>query len=736
MSWALGVAVLALVGGASPDPGSLPEEAQTVRLASGPVVGMPLDGEPIPNLPSYDGPHPASQPRPDDPVHFPIALGEVGPAEALFAGPRQYPFVCGTEKSRLGPPVVDNQEGIGTAVYALRNGERVLQGYSRDCGARSRVWYYYKPIDSEEFTPWYADADDVDQAWVGGKRVPFIVRVEMGTINRFIYALAVLRGEHETAAEPGVDRWNRRLIYQFQGGVGIGHRQGSVDPARLLKERAAQLALGYAVAYSTGNATSNHYHVWLQEDTALRVKRQFVARYGVPRYTVGIGGSGGGLQQYLLAQNHPGLLDAGIAQYAYPDMVTQTIPIFDCELLEHYFDVTASADPLWHKASGRALVEGYSADDAAPDRYGLVRKLASAARAEWPNLAAGQTECTASWRGLTPLVLNPRYTSFADKLAPALVDRVHWSHFDDVNNVYGTDTQGFARVPWSNVGVQYGLAALKAGRISVAQFLDLNAKVGSWVKPAQMQRERFWHLSGNADSELKDFSPSSAQNIAQGPGEQPAPRYQGDLQAMAAAYRSGMVFLGKLDMPVIDLRHYLDPELDMHHAAATFSTRARIAAAGGEIRNQAIWMSRKPDDPTPIAFAAMDRWLANLHAHPERGVSGNRPTMAEDRCWDKDSKLIASGKRVWDGAWNGQPRGACMARYPIYSNTRREAGEGMAGDVFKCALQPVAAALARGLYAPLDMRPYQAQLERIFPDGVCDYSQPDRGRPNDLALSR
>lgn len=700
VSWAWGIAVLALLGGASPDPSSLPETAQPQILAPGPVVGMPADGEPIANLPPYDGPHPASQTRPDDPVHFPIAVGEVGPAEALFAGPRQYPFICGTEKSRLGPPEVDNHEGIGTAVYAQRDGERVLQGYSKDCGARTRVWYYYKPVDSEEFIPWYAEADDVDWAWVGKHRVPFIVRVEMGTINRFIYVLAALRGEHETPAEPSADHWNRRLIYQFQGGVGIGHRQGSMEPARLLKERAGQLALGYAVAYSTGNATSNHYHVWLQEDTALRVKRQFVARYGVPRYTVGIGGSGGGLQQYLLAQNHPGLLDGGIAQYAYPDMVTQTIPVFDCELLEHYFDVTASTDPLWRKASGRALVEGFSADDTASDRFGIVRKLASAARAEWPRLAEGQTECTTSWRGLTPLVLNPRYTSFADKLAPALVERVHWTHYDDVNNVYGTDAQGFARVPWSNVGVQYGLGALKTGKISVAQFLDLNTKVGSWVQPAQMQRERFWRLNGNAGSELREFSPSSAHNIAQGEGEAPAPRYEGDVPAMNAAYRAGMVFLGRLSMPVIDLRHYLDPELDMHHAAATFSTRVRIANAGGEIRSQAIWMSRKPDDPSPAAFAAMDRWLSNLRAHPERGVAGNRPPQAEDRCFDKDGKLLASGKQVWDGPWNKKPAGACMARYPIYSNTRREAGEGMAGDVFKCALQPVTTAIERGLYAP------------------------------------
>ena len=42
-------------------------------------------------------------------------------------------------------------------------------------------------------------------------------------------------------------------------------------------------------------------------------KERFVERYGVPRYTVGVGGSGGAIQQYVYGQNHPGLLDAAIA---------------------------------------------------------------------------------------------------------------------------------------------------------------------------------------------------------------------------------------------------------------------------------------------------------------------------------------------------------------------------------------------------------------------------------------
>lgn len=212
----------------------------------------------------------------------------------------------------------------------------------------------------------------------------------------------------------------------------------------------------------------------------------------------------------------------------------------------------------------------------------------------------------------------------------------------------------------------------------------------------------------------------------------PAPRHRGDAAAIAAAYRSGQVFLGRIDIPVIDVRHYLDPELNMHHAAASFSARLRLLAAQGHAGNQAIWMSAKPDDPTPKALAAMEAWLAARRARPDAGWSGTRPAAAEDRCYDAEGALIARGPEVWDGEWNDRPPGACLSRYPLFGNPRTVAGDSLHGDRFACALQSVADAIAGGVYAPVDMRAHQRELERVFPDGVCDYRQPDPARPADL----
>ncbi len=66
---------------------------------------------------------------------------------------------------------------------------------------------------------------------------------------------------------------------------------------------------------------------------------------------------------------------------------------------------------------------------------------------------------------------------------PGVMLQVKWTHWDDLVTIYGVGPDGYARSAWDNVGVQYGLDALRDGNITPAEFLDLNAKVGSW-KPA------------------------------------------------------------------------------------------------------------------------------------------------------------------------------------------------------------------------------------------------------------
>jgi hypothetical protein len=698
-----------------------------------PVVALPAEIDLRKPVEPYRGPHPRVAGRPQETFDFPIPLGETGPVKPLFAGPLEYPFLCGENNVTYSQPLVDNQEGHGVPVFAKdENGEYTEEviGYSLNCSQPTTAHYVYNREGTEGFFPLEEADGDIAKIEVDGREVPFILRVETGTINRFHYIMAALRGSEETIDKPNPDHWNKKLVYRFRGGVGIGKRQGKIRASDILRRGFDQLQKGYGMVYSTGNQTSNHYDMWLAEDTAARVKRQFVGLYGEPLYTVGIGGSGGAIQQYLFAQNHPGLLDAIIPLYSYPDMITQTINVLDCEPLEYYFDVTDGEDPRWKTWENRSWIQGMNADSSARNRFNQVQGLVDLLNARWPNFSEGASECIMGWRGLTPLVYNPTFIHFKNAFAPEIAEQVHWTHWDNLKNFYGVGEDGYANSTWDNVGVQYGLEALREGRISPQDFLHLNSSIGGWKDHREFEEERLWLLTGNFFP--VDLSFWSDHNMNRSSAGGVAPRTQASTAAIEAAYRSGHVFIGHVDVPIIDARHYLEDELDMHHFTASFDARLRLLNGQGHADNQVIWTAHKRHDPIGDALMAVEEWMANIRQHPERSVADNKPAAVEDMCLDAEGNVIAQGASVWDGDWNGRPPGACMAVYPRYKTSREVAGAGVTGDVFKCHLQSLDSAMANNLYDAVDMRPYRDELAEIFPQGVCDYSLGDIARPADL----
>jgi len=52
------------------------------------------------------------------------------------------------------------------------------------------------------------------------------------------------------------------------------------------------------------------------------VREHFIEQFGVPVHTIGSGGSGGSMQQFLIAQNYPGLLDGLTTGMSYPDALS------------------------------------------------------------------------------------------------------------------------------------------------------------------------------------------------------------------------------------------------------------------------------------------------------------------------------------------------------------------------------------------------------------------------------
>jgi hypothetical protein len=690
-----------------------PQDRALVGLVNGFVVGAnTLKAKPNGNGKGRPAPAQLSV------TNYPIT----GP---IFSGPQQYPFVCQTEPSGLGQPLVDNDDHDGFRVYGVDgSGNKTSEviGWSKDCSAESRVYYMYRTTGGK-FLPLPSGGPPADLAQtttLDGRTVPYVVRLEQGTIDRFIYSLAMLAPLGENPERPDDSAWNGRLVYSFDGGVGIGHSQGKASPPLLHDV----LSLGYAVATSTGNITGVHYNLQVGGEAALMVKERFIERHGVPYYTVGIGGSGGGIQQYVYGQNHPGLLDAAIPQYSYPDMVTQTIHVGDCELLEYYMDVTDGANLKWKDWKNRVWLEGMNASNTVPNPY--TGKL-------------GASECIIGWRGLTPLAMNPLWHQpiAGEGLMepPGVMALVHWTHWDDLRNIYGIDEDGYALVSWDNVGVQYGLQALLEGNITPEEFLKLNANIGGWKQAKDMVQEGCPFVPQLCANPAQ-WDPWSSRNMTLSPdgGTTPAPRTEGSIDAMNAAYESGMVFDGKIDIPIIDSRPYLEDQLNMHNTHQSFAERQRMIEGQGNADNQVIWFTdARPSlaaNKTAEAFQVIDQWMANIKANPDKSVAENKPPLAVDRCFATNGVEIARGDDVWDGILNDEPEGACTQAFPLYSTSRIVAGGPLKGGIYKCQLQSVEDAIAAGTYGSWELNATQQQrLEEIFPDGVCDYSLPDAGRP-------
>jgi len=182
----------------------------------------------------------------------------------------------------------------------------------------------------------------------------------------------------------------------------------------------------------------------------------------------------------------------------------------------------------------------------------------------------------------------------------------------------------------------------------------------------------------------------------------------------------------------------------MHNSHQSFSARQRIINKMGDAGNQVIWFTdTRPtdysgDEPEPqensnqtwLALEVLHDWITNIQNNPEMTIAENRPDAAEDACFDTNGDQIASGDDVWNGILNNNMEGTCTAQFQTYTTSRMVAGGPIEGSIFKCSLKPVATALSDGTYGETSFTPEEVdRLKEIFPDGVCDYSQPDQGRP-------
>jgi hypothetical protein len=266
------------------------------------------------------------------------------------------------------------------------------------------------------------------------------------------------------------------------------------------------------------------------------------------------------------------------------------------------------------------------------------------------------------------------------------------------------DTDGYTKtkLPYDNVGVQYGLKALVEGVISREEFISLNEGLGSF------NNDRIW--SGGSTS-----SPTI-----------PAARVVAQTDVLPIIYRSGILADGKqlAKVAIIDQRAHSNVP-DIHMPWRSFSERDRLDRANGHHENQVIrlFFTSPGTAGTRQAFDMMDRWLAavesDTRATPiEQKIVNNKPADARDACFNTSGN---TDDQVAESANVGLESPACLIK-----NTRSPhivAGGPQAENIFKCQLKPLNFSDADYNGVIFDAG-QQARLMAVFPNGVCDWTRP------------
>jgi hypothetical protein len=589
----------------------------------------------------------------------------------VFSGPFQTPYVCQTQS------------------FVLPDGSFLGAATDANCTVATKVNYLYqssaggalKTLADLKTLP----ADVAKVTTVEGKNVPFVVRIETGTVDRGIYQNAVLHDPTSEAAPTPFappKAWNRRLIaiegFGCPAGWYIqGASQGNLPIAgfdfSLLNVK--RLAEGYAMFANTLHHASNNCNAVLASEAAMMSKEAFVKTFGAPSFTVSAGCSGGSYGSSQPADRLPGLFDGILISCTFPDPLSIAFSGSDGHLITNYI----TKNPGVLTDTQIAALTGYKNRKAFEDAANQAgRTDPVAGRVDYAGYVSGTFNAAVPADVRYDPVKNPKGAR------PTV--------YDASKNIYGIDkTTGFALRPYDNVGVQYGLAALNSGAITKAQFLDLNEKVGGFDQDAN-------YVAG---------------------------RSVGDPGAMQRAQVSGLQLGGNgglANIPVMDVSGIYNDDAGYHYQWFHFAMRERMKQANGDTNNHVMW--RGNPVPADTAWDTFIKWVVAYKADTSTAtqrqkVISRKPAEAIDGCWSSQTAFVAEPQTL-----GSAPNTTCNTLFPSWTAPRIVAGGPVAADVMKCTLKPIAATDYNTSFTAQEL----ARLQAIFPAGVCDWSKPGVGQ--------
>ena len=647
--------------------------------------------------------------------NFPIG----GP---IISGAQIQPWVCATPApvAESGTTPSSNGSGLGTsAIDAQCNIKTELKLYYRTTTAGCVTTLpdpnlpaapptngCFKPYDPAAAKP----ADLASTTTDAGLTVPYIVRVERGTINRGIYDIAVLfdptKDWKPTAPQAA---WNGKVVYTFGASTGQPRKQYRSEQSWIDE---SALSRGFMVILNSLTDSLYNSNRVLMSETVMMMKEHVIDTYGSIRYTIGNGCSGGSINQLTNASISPGLIDGIQPTCTYPDSQTTTLEVGDCQLLVNAYNsvqwkATTSGLPQAVIDAKKAAINGHIDQSgchawvnlfANIDRPGnYVPKIVFNPNGDVIPFGASRNNCQLPASVVYDPVTNPTGVRCGGADAATAI----WG------TVPGTNR---ARDTRDNTGVQYGLKAVAAGAITAEEFVTLNEAIGG------------------IDA---DANPTATRSV-------------GDADALAIAYKAGIVSSGKqlAKTAIIDLRGYDDSTLitppgsiinvtafGIHHIWRSFSLRDRLDKANGNHDNNVIWRfgsgltASAASGLTLQSFLTMDKWMAALKADTstatlEQKIVKAKPAEAFDFCYlstDTGFKTKVTDKAMCDAD----------IFLKSHSSPRQIAGGPLSENILKCQLKP----LDSKDYAPAVLTSAQlTRMQNTFPAGVCDWSKSGVGQ--------
>ncbi|HEX7842571.1 MAG TPA: DUF6351 family protein, partial [Kofleriaceae bacterium] len=489
----------------------------------------------------------------------------------VFSGPQIQPWICATPVPTPGDATTPATSGSGLSTTAL----------DTQCNIASEVKLYYRtttagctlslpdpspptqPPANGCFKPYDPAAAPTDIAMTTtdtGVTVPYIVRVERGTLNRGIYDIAVLFDPTQGAKDswkPTAPQttWNRKLLYVF--GPATGQPRLQLRSSQAWPSQDEALKRGFLVAVNSMTDSALNSNRVTMTETVMMMKEHVIDTYGEIRYAMGAGCSGGSINQLTAASIYPGLLDGIQPSCTYPDSETTGVEVSDCELLVRFY-----ASDAWKTLM---QTEGQSDTQNTAKQAAINGHLDQNGCRSWFNSFIGVARPGNYFKETVHAdgTITKAATTTNNCFLPAsmVYDPVtnpggaRCTGQDHAASVWG-QVPGGSRAPTTrdNAGVVYGFKAYIAGAINAEEFVTLNENIGG------------------ADF---DINRTAARSVA-------------DPAALDIAYRTGIVMDGRqlARTPILDVRGF--DEAGIHYIWRSFSLRARLDAAGGH-GNHMLW---------------------------------------------------------------------------------------------------------------------------------------------------